>query len=109
MNERRTEHNQLNDRHSLGVAAELVSALRTAEEPLSLGELSQLLGRPFRTVAYALANACRAGDVDRLDGGLYSVRPRPALAELFALVRACESEWKLDDRPGLFGLARRSH
>ena len=109
MTDTRTGHFQRDDRHSSGVAAELVSALRMAEKPLSLGELSQRLGRPFQTVAFALTNACRSGDVDRLEGGLYSLRPRPALAQLFAFVSACEAGWELDDRLGFFGLAGRSH
>ncbi len=78
------------------LAAELVFVLQSADKPLSLGELTERLGRPFRAIAGALAAGCTAGDVDRLDGGLYVVPLRPALAELFALVNACEAQWKLD-------------
>jgi len=90
------------------LTAELASAFLNAEKPLSLGELSERLGRPFRSVAVALSAACRAGDVDRLEGGLYSLRSRPSLADLFAFVHAREAEWELDDRLRLLDPAHHS-
>jgi hypothetical protein len=87
-------------RHGVGchragdIAAELTSLLQNADKPLTLGELSQLLGRNFRAIAWALAAACRAGTVDRLEAGRYALVISPSLAELFAHVRACETAWE---------------
>jgi hypothetical protein len=74
-------------------AAALRSALQSAETPLTLGELSMRLGRPFHAVAVDLLAGSRAGDVERIDGGWYALRLQPALTELFALVLACEASW----------------
>jgi len=71
------------------LADALTSVLQVAEKPLSLGELSLRLRVPFRAVAYALASACATGAVDRLDGGLFVLRRRPVLLELFSYVHAC--------------------
>jgi hypothetical protein len=60
MNDLRVERFQPDGHHPSGVAAELSSALQSAEKPLSPGELSRQLGRPLRAVATALSDACRA-------------------------------------------------
>jgi hypothetical protein len=99
---------QSNHRKSTGFGSELLLVLRDAERPLSLGDLSQRLGRPYRAVAFTVSAACSSGHVDRLEGGLYSLRPRPALAELFAFVHGCEAMWELNDRLRVFARARRN-
>jgi hypothetical protein len=76
------------------IAAELTCLLQDAGQPLTLGELSQHLGRNFRAIAWVLAAACRAGTVDRLEGGRYALAISPSLVELFANVRACEKAWE---------------
>ena len=96
----RAERLQPGRRRAATIAADLQCVLHGAEKPLALGELSLRLGRPHRTVAFALAAACRAGAVERLEGGMYSLGLRPALTELFDLVRACEMKWE-EDRLGL--------
>jgi hypothetical protein len=88
----------------------LLSVLQDAEKPLTLGELSVRLVRPFRAVAGSLAAACDVGSVIRLEGGLYALAPRPALADLLAVVSACEARWNLgaSGSPLLREVARRS-
>ena len=76
--------------------AELTSLLQSADRPLTLGDLSLGLGRNFRAVAWVLAAACQAGTVDRLEGGRYALAMSPALVELLAFVRACETRWELN-------------
>jgi hypothetical protein len=80
--------------HAGDFAAELTSLLQNAETPMTLGEVSQHLGRNFRAVAWVLAAACRAGRVDRLEDGRYALAISPSLVELFACVRACEAAWE---------------
>ena len=75
-------------------AAALRSLLQSAENPLTLGELSMRLGRPYRAVAVDLVAGSRAGEIERLEGGQYALRLQPALKELFAVVLACEARWK---------------
>ena len=87
---------------------ELIHQLQNAEKPLTLSELSLRIGRPFPAVFAALVAARSAGAVDRLEGGFYGLRLAPALLELFAAVHACEVEWRLDDRLGLFASSKGS-
>jgi hypothetical protein len=98
-----TEPASPNRRRQMPPAAELTSVLNRVEKPLTLGELSQQLGRPFRAVAWALSAACKAGSVDRLEGGLYRLGRSPALSELLDIVQACEAEWMVDDQLAQFG------
>jgi len=86
--------------------ASLLSVLNVAEKALTLGELSQRLHRPFRAVAVATVAACSTGAVDRLEGGKYAARMRPALLELFSFVHSCEKEWERDERLRLFASGR---
>jgi hypothetical protein len=84
----------------------LLYVLQYAEKPLTLGELSLRMQRPYRAVAVALAAACHAGTVIRLEGGLYTISLGPPLAELLACVNACEVQWKRDVHFGVIPRAR---
>jgi len=83
---------------------DLVLVLRQAAEPLTIRELAIELCLRDRALAYLLAGARRCGAVVMLDDGRYAAAPgrqrstRRALAELLDQVRACEAEWRLDDR-----------
>jgi hypothetical protein len=82
---------------------ELVNVLREAAAPLSLGEVSERLGLPFRPVAYLLTAAISQGSVDRLEGGRYALSQggqerMVCLGELLEFVLACEADWRLDDK-----------
>jgi hypothetical protein len=84
--------------------------LDNSGEPLTLDELSRKLALNYRFVAYMLVEGCQGGAIDRLEGGRYArsssraerrearARRRAQLEELYDIVRACEAEWRLDDR-----------
>jgi hypothetical protein len=95
-------------RQPAALVADLIAVLESAEKPVSLGELSQRLGRPFRAVAVTLAAASRLGGIDCLEGGLYVRRLPPALSDLFAFVRECEVAWETDDRRRIFARVARN-
>lgn len=103
--EPRAERNETKGQLVDVLAAELNLVLRSAESPLTLGELSTRLRRPFRAVAGVLAAGCRVGNVERLAGGRYAFRLQPALAELLAFVLTCEARWAPEHQLGLYGRA----
>src|SRR5215470_3534802 len=89
--------------------AAIIEALRSADHPLTLGELATSVALPWRAVGYSLFGLVQSGMVDRLEGGTYtrSAGARlaselcpsagPTAADLFLVVAACEARWRQED------------
>ena len=87
-----------------------IEALRSADHPLTLGELAASIALPWRSVGYSLFRLVQSGTVDRLEGGTYTLSAGvrrasepcqsagPTVAELFLVVAACEARWRLEDQ-----------
>ena len=99
--------------------AAIIEALRSADHPLTLGELATSVALPWRAAGYSLFGLVQSGIVERLEGGTYTLsagahlaselRPSagPSAADLLRVVAACEALWRQEDWLDLTRRSRR--